>query len=327
MVAVVLVAALNSVARADVTSKTDSIPLEGLDYIFDLAVDRADSRHLLLATGSGIFRSAPDGMANRVSRSRNGFWNLAAHPTESEVLLARGIPDDGQIPAIVVSRDSGRTWHRVAGSPAGSVLLRKIDISKALPETIYGVNSDLWVSRNGSESWVRIGSLPDRVIDIAASSLDADTVYAATLSGVMVSLDGGRSWREFSAGAYLGPVTVIESGWDGAVYVFSLSVGLLKTDERIGGWTVVNDNFGGCIIQHLAIDPVDKDRLYAVLQCNAIVASSDGGRTWGVFGSAEKALPACPVNPFGHLERDPLESELDREKVVYAVRYAVSTMR
>lgn len=303
-------AALNTGARAAPESASQSVPVEQLPYILDIAVDQSDPSHLFLATRSGLYRAAPDGSAVRVSLSANVFWNLAPHPRLSNVLYALGIPESGRNLGIIVSRDSGRTWRQLGERDGKPFLFRRIEVSKADPSTIYGVGSDVRVSKDGGATWVRAGSTPDWPYDIAASSLDPDTVFVATFDGLHVSSDGGRSWRDASADLCRQPVTVVETSSDGVVYAFSTCDGLLKGSERTGEWVAVNSQFGGCVIQHLAIDPVNSDTIYAVVRCNRVLVSNDAGRTWRALGSQQTPAPRCVTDPIGSPAPDTTRSAL-----------------
>lgn len=311
-------AALNATPGAASTSPSKPIPMAELPYIFDIAVDRADPAYLFLATRSGVYRAAPDGTAVRVSVSGNSFWNLVPHPSLAKVLYAGGILERGENLGIIVSEDSGRTWRQAARKNEEPHFFRKIDVSKVDAKNLYGVGQDLWVSRDGGDTWNRAHLPPARatdVLDIAASSQDANTIYGATLSGLMASTDGGRSWQEAFAKICQGPVTVVETAWDGMLYAFSMCGGLLKANERTGDWTIVKTDFGGCIIQHLTIDPRDSKRVYVVLRCNYVLASNDGGRTWLAFGSKEATVPSCPSNPHGRSWPGTFEAASDRDEV------------
>ncbi len=49
----------------------EPVPVDRLPYIFDIAVDRADSSYLLLATSGGLYRASMDGTAVLVSSQAN----------------------------------------------------------------------------------------------------------------------------------------------------------------------------------------------------------------------------------------------------------------
>src|SRR3546814_13017759 len=70
-----------------------------------------------------------------------------------------------------------------------------MDVSKADPRVIYGVDGELQKSTDGGRSWSRVGPAPEGPIGLATSSIDADRLYATTRSGLLVSTARGRGWR------------------------------------------------------------------------------------------------------------------------------------
>lgn len=287
-------------AGAQLTSSKGSSG--ALPYIFDIAVDRSDTGYVLLATSQGLYRVAQDGRAVLVSRRKNPIWSLAASPRDTWLLYARGISDEGRSTGIIVSRDSGRSWRSLDVPQRSPRYLRLIETSKADGSIIYAANFYFWTGRAAGTEWIRSALPSSRVIDLAASALAARRIYAATWRGVQSSEDGGRSWKAARPGVCSQPAIAVDTGSDGTIYAFSLCSGLLRGDERTGEWTVVNDGFGGCIVQHLAVDPEDSDRLYAVIGCSGIISSADGGRTWAALGSQETWTPECVTNPYGQPE-------------------------
>lgn len=299
VILVILAASLVVGPAAGETVEVRPVPLSEVPYILDIAVDRSDSAHVLLATSSGVYRATTDGTAVRVSISRNPFWNLVPHPLLGSVLYATGLPANGQNRGIIKSTDSGRTWRHTIGKDETVLRFHKIDISKVDPEIIYGLRDYVWVSRDGGTTWLRTGLPPGQPYDIAASSVDAAKVYVATADGLFVSTDAGRSWMNALPELCGQRVTMVETSADGVVYAFALCGSMARGDERTGEWVVVNDEFDGCIIQHIAIDPSNGGTLYAVERCNNVMTSTDGGRTWRVLGANAVGLPRCPTNPYG----------------------------
>lgn len=288
-----------AVSGAGRVATSDATPLPQYPYIFDIAVDPADSAQVLLATRSGIYRAGPDGAAVRISVSQYRFWRLVPHPSRANVFYATGLPASGKNRGLLVSQDSGRTWRHTAEDDKAPFQFRKFDVSKAEPQVIYALRHQIRVSRDEGKHWAITGSPPGRPYDIAASSLNADTIYVGTAIGLFISTDGGRSWKTAFPWLCGQPVTVVESGADGVVYAFSICGKLIRGDERTGEWVIVNEDFGGCIIQHLAVTPLNRNVLYGVERCNRTLTSTDGGRSWKVLGSAEPGLPSCPTNPYG----------------------------
>jgi photosystem II stability/assembly factor-like uncharacterized protein len=163
-----------------------------------------------------------------------------------------------------------------------------MDVSKADPDVIYGVYGALQVSRNGGRSWAIVGREPEVAMDFAASAMNVDTLYAATRNGIVRSTDGGRSWSP--AHRPLGPATMVDVADDGNLYAFQVGSGLIKASESDLKWKFLSNGFGQAVVLHIAVDPSNGQKMYAVTfnprtRANAIVASRDGGTTWTKLGA------------------------------------------
>lgn len=123
---------------------------------------------------------------------------------------------------------------------------------------------------------------PRRIIDLAASAKDPNTVYAATEGGLQISMDGGKSWQATKVTGQ--PVALVEVAADGRIFAFVVGTGLLQGKEGSPKWETLSADFGDRILLHLAADPSNADRLYAVTQESEVLASQDGGKTWQPFG-------------------------------------------
>jgi len=305
---VVVVAAASypaaSSAAAESSRRGALIGSTPVPYIFDILPDALEPGAVLLATSAGLYCARHDGSAERISLKRHPFWRLSASGTDGTHLLARGFADDSRRAAIVVSVDGGRRWQRLPLTSHGPRHLRIIEASKVHPNVVYASGYSFWRSIDGGRRWISTGVPPRRILDLAASALDVQRAFAATFSGLYVTEDGGLSWKRVGVGVAgcRQPVMAVATGTDGAVYAFSLCVGLLRGNELTGEWTIVNDRFGGCIVQHLAVDPGNSERLYAVLRCHRVLVSENGGVTWRELGSRETWLPACAGNTDGRAD-------------------------
>lgn len=284
-----------SAFRVEAAPARDQVPVERLPYIFDIAVDRADSSRVLLATRGGLYRAGADGLAALLSPDLRSLRSISFRHHEPGIVYAAGVPDPRRGRDLLVSRDGGHRWGELPRDPSGGPRsVRIVEVSKADPSVLYVAGHRLWVSGDGARSWTEVAVPPSRIIDLAASALEPNTVYAATRAGLMRSRDGGRSWAPaFATARCRQPTTAVATGNDGVVYAFSLCSGLLRGDERTGAWQVANDRFGGCVIQHLAVDPADSARLVAVVRCSKVVASVDGGVTWRELGASTVWQPGC----------------------------------
>lgn len=261
--------------------------LARLTHFHGLAVDIANPSRLLLATHHGLFAVDATGMAQKISANTDDFMGFTPHPTAPGVLYASGHPATGGNLGFVVSRDGGVTWSKLSDGIGGSADFHQMDVSKADPQVVYGVYGVLQRSADGGKTWIAVGRAPEGLIAVAASRRDRDTLYAATQDGLLQSADGGRTWRP--AHESQRPVATVHVTRGGTLYAYMLGIGLLKADETTLAWQTVNRGFGTDYVVHLAADPHDERKLYAVTldprtHAQAIHASGDGGRNWARFG-------------------------------------------
>ena len=250
-------------------------------HIHGLAVDRQGSPDILIATHHGLFRAGPDGEAERISVVQD-FMGFNPHPTDADVLYASGHPAEGGGLGFIRSGDQGATWEQVSPGANGPVDFHQMTVSPADPQVIYGAYGGLQVSRDAGRTWTVVGPLPDRLIDLAASAEDPDTVFAATEGGLLVSRDAGSSWEPVLEGS---PVSLVEVTADGTLYAFVLGRGLVRSDESNLAFADVSGGWGDAFLLHLAVDPANPDKIYAATQQGSIVTSGDRGETWVPFGT------------------------------------------
>jgi photosystem II stability/assembly factor-like uncharacterized protein len=256
-------------------------------HFHGIAVDANDPARLYLATHHGLFVVGLDGQARRVSETRDDFMGFTAHPTDPSILYASGHPAGGGNLGFTLSKDGGRSWSKIANGVNGPVDFHQMDVSKADPRVIYGVYGDLQRSADGGRTWTRVAPAPDGIIALAASSTDANILYAATQGGLLRSTDGGLTWKAAHESA--SPATMVYVTRAGDLYAFVLGVGVVRANEKDLAWQVVNNGFGDDFVVHFAADPTDQQRLYAIVlnaktRTQRVVFSRDGGANWAQLG-------------------------------------------
>lgn len=266
----------------------ETVRLDRIPHIHGLAVDEANPERLYLATHHGLYLASPAGTAVKISETSDDYMGFVAHPTSAGVFFGSGHPPSGGNLGVVRSEDGGKTWSQVAKGVKGPVDFHAMDISKADPTVIYGLHEGLQVSRDSGETWFLVGPLPDQTFDLAASTVDADTVYAATRSGLKMSRNAGRTWQP--AHMITRPASMVHVAADGTAYAFIVGTGLVKTREPSLAWTPVSNDFGQHVLLHLAVDPADANRLFAVADTGGLVMSRDGGKTWIGYEGNDKAM-------------------------------------
>lgn len=273
-----------SVAAAE----TSVSALAARTHFHGIAVDAQNSSRIYLATHHGLFTVGQDGKAALLSETEDDLMGFTAHPSDPLVLYASGHPGMGGNLGFIVSTDGGRTWKRLSAGLGGPVDFHQMDVSKADPRVIYGVYGDIQRSADGGRTWTKVGPPPEGLIKLATSSKDANTLYAATQKGLFKSTDAGRTWQT----AYIvsRPATMVYVTRRGDVYAFMVDTGLLRAKDGGANWEIVSAGLGADVILHVAADPQDGRRLYAVTyntqtRAQSVVASRDGGASWVKLGA------------------------------------------
>ena len=253
-------------------------------HFHGISVDESDSSRIYLATHHGLYIFGADYKAQRVAEVRD-YMGFTPHPTDPAILFASGHPAGGGNLGFIASTDGGRSWTKLSDGAGRPVDFHQMDVSKADPNVIYGVYDSLQLSGDGGKTWKQIGKAPDDIISLAASSIDVNTLYAATGKGLQRSTDGGRTWT-MEAGQ---PTTMVHVTHDGTVYAFLIGKGLVRASENNLAWQAVKD-FNQEYLLHFAADPRDAKRLYAIAfnsraRSQSVIASRDGGQNWSPVGT------------------------------------------
>lgn len=257
-------------------------------HFHGIAVDARDTSRIYLATHHGLYVVGQDGMATQLSSTRDDFMGFTAHPSDPLVLYASGHPASGGNLGFIVSTDGGRSWTKLASGVGGPVDFHQMDVSKADPKVIYGVYGDVQRSADGGKTWSKIGPAPEGLIGLAASSKDANTLFAATQRGLFKSTDAGKTWQ--IAHIIARPATMVYATRTGDVYAYMVGSGLLRAKDESPNWEIVSPGPGADVILHFAADPKDGKRLYAVTYnpqsgAQSVVTSGDGGASWTKLGA------------------------------------------
>ena len=255
--------------------------LAGATHFHGIAVDAKNPARLYLATHHGIFVVTTDGTATRISNNDNDYMGFTPHPSDPSVFYASGHPASGGNTGFVESRDGARSWRQLSPGVGGPVDFHQMDVSRANPQTIFGVFHGLQISEDGGHTWSTSAQTPPGLIDLATSASDVNTLYVATKQGLLVSRDKGQSWEP--AHRQRSPATMVQAAGDGRVYAFVWELGLLRSPDDRLGWQVLSNAFGDRYLLHLAVDPSNGENLYAITNKTEILTSRDGGITWAVL--------------------------------------------
>lgn len=257
----------------------EPVALADVAHIHGIAFDSRYPGALLLATHYGLYRTEGEGLARVVSDDGSDYMGFTTNPADP-VLMASGHPAGGGNLGVIVSTDGGRTWSQKSPGASDVVDFHAMTVSRANADTIYGLYGDIQVSRDGGVTWQIGGPAPGRTIDLAASAVDADTLYAGTVAGLAVSTDAGATWQMWGEAV---PVTMVETGPDGRIYAFYAGVGLVTAKPDATDWRLVSGDLGAHDFLHMAVDPMDIQHMAAVTQDSLVLETRDGGITWKPF--------------------------------------------
>ncbi len=201
---------------------------------------------------------------------------------------------------IYLSTDGGERWEQINSGMRGEgdvCFVAPFEQTEADPDLIYAGRDQLWRTTNGGLIWSVPGWAPpldgNPILAIGVYRLDPDVVWAATVpavnrGGVHRTTDGGRTWRNVTAGLPDRYPVDLQAGYgdpETAYVVFSGfgSSHLFKTEDGGLSW---RDLDGGRLpdipSSALVVDPFEWGCLYFGNDFG-VWFSPDDGANWYPF--------------------------------------------
>jgi len=248
--------------------------------IGSLSVNPADGP-LLMGTNTGLFEipkaggtpakvtgtlKTPDG-EGKVSEA------VVAKYTGPDELIASGHPTgDSTLPAalgLIRSADAGKTWESVSelGTSDFHALARSGDV---LVAPLYGQAQILLSRDDGKTFEPRVA--PMALVDLATDAGDPRRWAATSESGIFVSVDEGRTWRQRD------PTPNVRLAWRDSDELYRIDPGGPVKVSSDGGETWQDRGSTGGEPQALTVD--DAGALYAATLDGKVQKSEDGGKSW-----------------------------------------------
>jgi mono/diheme cytochrome c family protein len=266
----------------------EPLPLDQIEHIHGITTKPGDSSTLLLATHYGLFLAKPDGYAKRLSPYKADMMSFAVSPENPQLLFASGHSEQEKNTGVMASKDGGTTWTKISDGAKGPVDFHTMAISPINPDILYGTDKTLQKSIDGGKNWTPIGNTPEKLFSLAASARAPSTLYAATMDGLKISRDEGKTWQP--GFVFKKPATMVYVTADARMFVFIYGKGLLSAKETDLQWKTLSSNFQDRALMNLTVDPVESDRMFAVTNTTTLMTSADGGRRWTTFEGMDKAI-------------------------------------
>ncbi|WP_426417783.1 c-type cytochrome [Aestuariirhabdus sp. LZHN29] len=254
--------------------------LQKLGHIHGIAFGGEEGETLLLATHQGLF-SYEQERAQRISDEVFDVMGFAIDANR-KAIFASGHPASGGNTGLLKSIDGGISFERLSLGVAGPVDFHQLTVSGINPEIVYGVHGKLQISADGGASWrVQSGSLPPKLLQLAASDVSDQRLYAASEQGLYLSDDQGKSWRQL----FPYPATSVVVAHR-RVYAFVVGKGVVASAEETLFWREIDNRFGAQVLLDLAIAE-EGLRMVGLTQMGTLVESVDQGLNW-------RSLPPGP---------------------------------
>ena len=240
----------------------------GVGRINAIAFDPYDQNIIYVGSPGGGFWKSIDGGSNWVTTSDNlpvlGVSSIAIDPNNTNIIyIATGDANASDTYSIGVlkSIDQGDTWNTTGLS--------------------YNVSAN------------------KRVNKILINPNNTDSVFAATNTNIMLSVDGGISWNNC---APLGRWRDIEfmPGNPNIVYAAKQSSGgsnVYRSLDGGGNWSVINNGVAssGKYRPLIAVTPINPNVIYALYSASdysfhGIYKSTDGGDNWNLQSNSPNIL-------------------------------------
>ena len=274
----------------------------------DVLVDPRNSSRLLLATDRGGVLASNDAGVSFTASNR-GFahrqvTSIIADRADGSVLYA-GLLNDKEFGGVFISRDSGHSWRQTSDGLDGRdiFVLRQAD-SGAL---IAGTNRGIFNLAPGSSRWVPIGNMNvvrRKVVKrsggrmtvttrdvvqfsgrVSGLELGSEKWYAATSSGLLLSVNHGRTWQHHGPAVAKDLIGV--SAFDHMVVAAS-RLALFVSSDGGATWQVPPPSGSMSIMNSVALD--HEGGIWVGAREGAF-HSTDAGKSWEYVGT----LPIADV--------------------------------
>lgn len=247
----------------------DPVPWSSLrtQDVHSLAFVGDDPRRILFGHHGGLLES------------RDGGQSWTALPVRDDA-MSTAPADDGSIviaghEVFTASRDGGATWTPIAADlPSLDIHGFTRDPADPARMWAYLAIGGFWESTNLGVHWTQVRA--DNVLfPIAVVDASVTRLLGVDVTGLVTSLDGGRTWSNLGAPPTY-PMTSLAATADGRTVYAGASDGLFRSDDGGRNWTAT-----GYLGSAFAISTTaDGTTVVLVSRETEFFRSEDRGSTW-----------------------------------------------
>ncbi len=269
------------------------------DVVITLAPDPAVPHRFWAGTYShGLFRSDDDGATWYSYSSGLPAKRSVAGITFSSAGALCAVSQFGAFRRAPTASSWAPSSSGITGSQVNSLAYAPSN-SAVLYAGLQG--QGLFRSTDSGTSWSYAGLRGQDVSSVAVSPTSASTIWAATLTSVRRSRDGGVTWVKQVAVPAPTAIAVAPSS-PSTLYVTTFQNGVYRSTDGGTTWhrlTLPGDVVAFCIL----VDPANASRIWVGTRFDGIARSTDGGATWasgrGSQPSGYDAL-SLAIDPHNH---------------------------
>jgi photosystem II stability/assembly factor-like uncharacterized protein len=243
---------------------------------------------------NGLFRTADGGLHWTAIHGGANFGAVAVDPSRPRTLYLPVAP--GRLLRTV---DAGAHWTDVSPPSLLSEIVG-VAVDPAQPARVYAASRQgVWVSADRGETWREPTARPLGVTAVVAVAKPAGTLYAAALTGVFRSRNGGLSWSRESTGLPVQPVLALAAAASNSSVLYA-SLGLERIFRSVDAgetWQPLPSPAARDSVISLAVSPRSPRIVYAGTRAHGLFVSTDGGQRWRAASPRPRSVPALSAGP------------------------------
>lgn len=210
----VYVNSLNSVYQTTDSGKTwnEVLSFRGTGNIINTLAAVKNDKVVLAGTREGLYRSNDGGkhwtkIFSGIGELESSVFSIAVNPVNPDIIFI------GTGSGFYWTENNGKDWNKGRNLPAGVVII-SLAVDNFEPNIVYSAtNKGLYKSINNGMDWERIfvtsiheknnafyedekhEEIKTEIKSIVISQADHKTIFAGTTAGLLITEDGGLTWR------------------------------------------------------------------------------------------------------------------------------------